>query len=172
MKPAAVLEKLELAIGLDGVPISILLAIESVLIESFELPSIQAAEKSEVIVERVAKLVEERQSLCQENGTFSTLCLLGSSQDIIAGSCHILPIDDFDVINAKKSRLHVGNLLAAIRELTFNDFEKFGARVLMELGAQKVRVTPQSNDQGIDFYGVMNIGQLQKIPAAFFYACA
>jgi hypothetical protein len=38
-------------------------------------------------------------------------------------------------------------LLDAMRSLTFDEFEKFGAKVLQELGATKTHVTPHGNDR-------------------------
>jgi hypothetical protein len=64
--------------------------------------------------------------------------------------------------------LFVPAFLAAIRGLTFGEFESFGAKMLRELGAHSVTVTPHSNDQGIDFYGIMNFGKFQEAPIPFF----
>lgn len=168
MKPLEIVKELEAMIGLDGRPVAVTLAIETVLIGSFNVPAIQAAEKAGRYAARVVNGIEERFREHQDQGTISVLCVLGSAQDMVAGSCYVLPGDAQDIQGAKRNRLSAQHLLAAIRALTFDQFEKFGSRVLRELGAQKVRVTPQSNDQGIDFYGVLNLGLLQQVPPAFF----
>ena len=168
MNHKKVLEKLELMIGLGGSPVSTRIALEKVLIDHFARPAIQAAESADRLVGRITALIETTASAHQKEGTIATLCLVGSAQDMVAGSCYVLQSDGQDIRQAKINRLGAQQLLAAIRGLTFNHFEKFGAKVLKELGAQKIKVTPQSNDQGIDFYGVLNLGELQQAPPAFF----
>jgi hypothetical protein len=51
--------------------------------------------------------------------------------------------------------------------LSFDDFEKFGARVLSEMGAKQTHITPHGGDQGIDFFGQLSLGQFHAIPAPF-----
>lgn len=96
-----------------------------------------------------------------------TLVLLGAQSDIVAGCCFVLPHDHVGISAAKRYRLQVGGLLDAIRNLTFNEFERFGARVLAEIGATYWQITPHSGDQGIDFYGRMSLGEYQGLPIPF-----
>lgn len=59
-------------------------------------------------------------------------------------------------------------LLGEMRSLTFQEFEQFGRKVLLELGATLAEVTPSSGDEGLDFFGELNVGQLQGHPPPFF----
>lgn len=116
----------------------------------------------------VARLIGQKQLHGERTGTIFEIALLGSAGDTVAGSCFVQPSDAPAVAQAKNNRLSVADVLARIRGLTFAEFERFGAKVLRELGAHKTYVTPHSNDQGIDFYGTLSLGQLQDAPAPFF----
>ena len=83
---------------------------------------------------------------------------MGTGLDTVAGSCFPLPSDPPEIVRLKNHRILAGEILIAIRNLDFNQFEVFGAKVLAELGAKNPQVTRQSNDQGIDFYGELSLG--------------
>jgi hypothetical protein len=168
LRADAIVERLELVIGVDGQPQRLRNVIEEQLIQHFRLPAIQAAEKAETFENAVSRLILRRYDQGVAEGIISPLTLLGSSQDVVAGSCKALPGDPPAVAQAKANRLQSKPLLSAMQGLSFRDFELFGARVLAELGAQKVKVTPHAGDQGIDFFGVLNLGRLQQAPPAFF----
>jgi hypothetical protein len=55
-----------------------------------------------------------------------------------------------------------------MKTLTFQQFERFGAAVLRELGAKNPKVTAHAGDQGIDFYGELSVGEVQGAPPGFF----
>lgn len=163
----AVLERLEIVIGIDGAPHRLTEIIEGELRNHFGLVAIQASERAETLASAVARMIAERSTEAEDNGTVATLMLVGVASDSVAGSCHILPSDDGSVAAVKRNRMKVAELYNAIRSLTFAEFEKFGARVLAELGASFTRITPHSNDQGIDFYGRLSLGQFQGVPNPF-----
>jgi hypothetical protein len=166
VKAPEVLAQLEIDIGLTGKPQRLRNAIENVLASSF--PKIQAAEKAEKLESAVSKLIIASQSDAEERGTVATLSLIGSASDMVAGYCHVLSSDTPVIVLAKAHRLNISPLLDRMRNLHYTEFECFGARVLCELGAGKTRVTRHSNDQGIDFFGVLSLGQYQQAPAPFF----
>lgn len=168
MKPLLVAERLEVVIGLDGPPHRLRNIIERELTAHFLLPAIQAAEKAEQIEGAVAAQILQRQLKAEALGILSRIVLVGSSEHYIAGCCFVQPTDPAVVAKAKVHRLGANPLLAKIQALTFKDFELFGSKVLGQLGAQKIYVTRQSNDQGIDFYGILNLGQFQPAPTPFF----
>ncbi|WP_334188571.1 restriction endonuclease [Noviherbaspirillum sp.] len=164
----SVIERLETVIDIDAPPQRLRLVIERELIAHFGQPAIQAAENAERLEVNVSRLISEKCVKCEQDGMIPILTVIGSSFDSVAGSCHIRPTDSVDVARAKAHRIQAEPLRARIQSLTFSEFELFGAKVLRLLGAQKTHVTPHSNDQGIDFYGVLNVGQLQNVPAPFF----
>jgi hypothetical protein len=167
MTPKAIADRLESAVGIDGGPRPLASVIEDELIRHFGLLAIHASELAEKVTPAVARIIASRATQAEQAGTIAALVLLGTTSDIIAGCCHILPLDAAMVAVAKRQRLHAGALLAAMRALTFNEFERFGARVLAEIGAGVYRITPHGGDQGIDFYGRLSLGEFQEFPAPF-----
>ena len=163
MKVKDVVAKLEVAIGLAGPPVRLRVVIEHILQESFGFPEIQAVERAEQLESPIRDLIAEEEQI----NPFPRLALVASAEHLVKGYCYINPSDNSDVAGAKRSRLNIDPLLQEIRSLTFQEFEKFGACVLKELGAKPVKVTSHSEDQGIDFYGVLSLGQSSSLPAPF-----
>jgi hypothetical protein len=167
MTPKAIADRLESAIGIDGAPRPLASAIEKELISHFGLLAIHASERAEKVTAVVARIIVMRATQSEQAGTIAALVLLGTTSDVVAGYCHVLASDAAVVAAAKRQRLHVGALLVAMRALTFNEFERFGARVLAEIGASIYRITPHRGDQGIDFYGRLSLGEFQEFPTPF-----
>lgn len=168
MRAKQIFEHLEVSIGLNGSPTPLKAAIEQALINSFSILPIEAAELAEDRVDKVAELINKRQLDLNSQGKIATLCIIGSSSDIVAGSCYVFPTDELTVAQAKNHRIHATSLHSHIRALTFQEFELFGSKVLRELGAIEATVTPHSNDQGIDFFGKVSFAQFHDAPANFF----
>lgn len=167
MNTSQIVSALESHVGLEGSPRKLSVAIEHVLVEDFDLPAIQAAERAEQFLERVGAEIASREALTASKGGAPILRVVGSTADIVAGFCCILHDEDGQLAEYRAKRVYVDAIHARIKSLDFNDFEKFGARFLRELGAKIGRVTRQSNDQGIDFFGEFNLGQLHQAPEAF-----
>lgn len=161
MKAKDIVTQLEETVGIIGPPVRLVEAI-AVALQDLGLPEIQAAEKAERWEAPVRKLIEE-----EETKPNPKLAIVASAEHLVAGYCHINPLDSPEVATAKLSRLNIAPLLQEIRRLSFKEFEQFGACVLKELGAKSPRVTRQSNDQGIDFYGVLSLGQNSFLPPPF-----
>lgn len=167
MRVATILATLEQVVGLNGSPRNLRLAIESALVEVHGVPSIQAAENAERLVERVAVAISEREAALSGAGGSPVLRVVGVTDDVVTGFCHALPGESPEVIALRARRLQAQSIYQRLRSLTFQEFEKFGACFLRELGARTSRVTPHSNDQGIDFYGEFSLGQLHDVPGPF-----
>ena len=167
MKPKEILARLETRIGSTGEPQRLRDVLEDELVNYFGLPSIQAAERAEQWEEPVRRLIARSQNESEFRGTYSTLSISSVNDQIVLGSSWVGPLDAPEVAAAKRRRLHIEPLLQQIQNLTFNQFELFGACVLRELGARTVNVTAQSDDQGIDFYGVLSLGQNSGLPVPF-----
>ncbi len=163
MKPKDVLTVLEMTIGVTGAPRRLRNVLESVLQESFSLLPLQAVEEAELLEGPIRDLIAEE----EETEPYPKLTLISTSEHIVAGYCYPNPSDSAEVAAAKRSRLNIDPLLQEIRNLTFQEFEMFGACVLRELGASHTRVTPHSKDQGIDFYGILSLGQNSFLPPPF-----
>jgi hypothetical protein len=158
---------LEAALGPSAAPVRLTSAIEVELIGHFGLAAITAAERAEAVQHAVVKLIAIRASEADSQGIGATLTVVGSTADQVAGACHVLPNDSPNVAAAKVGRLLHAPILAKLRSLTFSEFEIFGRRVLKELGAVSAHVTPHGGDQGIDFFGEFNLGQLHDLPRPF-----
>lgn len=166
-KPNAIVDRLEVMIGVDGGPRRLVEAIETTLASDFGLTAIAATERAERTLNFVSQLIIQRQERAETLGSFPALTLIGTANDVVVGSCHVLPDDEDIVASSKRNRVNSAALLDAIKNLDFNQFERFGSRVLDELGATKTRVTPQRGDQGIDFYGELDLGKLHDHPPPF-----
>ncbi len=117
--------------------------------------------------EPVRQFIARSRMRSEESGSYAILSLSIVSDQIVLGSCCIESADVPEVAVAKRRRLHIEPLLNQMRSLTFHQFEMFGACVLKELGAKMAKVTPHSDDQGIDFYGLLSLGQHSDLPAPF-----
>jgi hypothetical protein len=167
MTPRRIVERLEIVIGLDGRPVRLVDVVEQELVSFFGCVPIQAAEHAEKTLRRVGQLIEENRADAEAAGVMPTIVISGDNDRAVCGSCWIESFDEPEVRAAKQRRLYVEPIYRAIRGLTFAEFERFGSRILTELGASAVRVTPHSNDQGIDFYGILRLSDLGTVPAPF-----
>ena len=167
MRAKDVLQRLEQVIGITGSPRRLRGAIETELRDHFGLPPIQAVERAEQMEDVVRQLILRSRTKSDEEGSYSILSLSSVSDQIVSGTCFIEGGDKQEIIAAKQRRLHIEPLLDQIRNLTFQQFEIFGACVLKELGTKNTKVTPHSDDQGIDFYGLLSLGQHSDLPPPF-----
>ena len=158
MTPKAMLDRLESVIGISGHPRRLQEAIEIELCNVSGLPPVQAAEQAEELEGHVRNLINKRRIERESNGIFPVIVLTSASERSVAGACWVESGDSPDMVSVKRRRLQVEPLYREIRSLTFNEFEIFGSKVLKELGASLVQITPHSEDQGIDFYGVLSLG--------------
>lgn len=162
MKAKDVVTQLEVTIGIVGSPVRLIDAIAHAL-QDLGLPEIQAVEKAELLEESVRDLIAEE----EEVSPLPKLAIITYAEHFVSGYCYVNSSDSPEIAAAKSSRLNTNPLLQEIRNLTFQEFELFGACVLKELGAKLVKVTPHSDDQGIDFYGVFSLGQNFLLPTPF-----
>jgi Restriction endonuclease len=163
MKTRDVVEKLEQTIGFTGSPRLLKDAIEYELVTTFALPAIEAAEVAEEKEDEVRDLIMENEA----NLANPILTIRTASIQFVEGTCYASPGDSPAIAAAKRQRLHIDKLLDQIHALTFHEFEIFGGCVLRELGASTVTVTPHAGDQGIDFYGLLSLGQNSLLPQPF-----
>lgn len=168
MTPTAVVAYLEVVIGSAGAPQMLADAIETALNKNFGASLLSASEKTFEILPKIKKIIIDRHSKSEDLGTSAILMITGSTDDVVCGCYHVMALDDENTVRAKRNRAHVEELLQTIRDLTFSEFEIFGKRILFELGAGTAKVSPHSNDQGIDFFGKFNFGQFHGLPKPFY----
>lgn len=167
MRVVTVVDRLEITVGIDGEPRPLTEAIVSDLRTNEGFPEIQACERAEILSASVAREIQRRAQLADDTGTTANLTIIGITSNIVAGFCHVLQTDQPSIVDAKRQRSQVNALANAIRSLSFAQFEKFGARILTEIGASSSQITPHSGDQGIDFYGNLSLGKFQTVPLPF-----
>jgi hypothetical protein len=165
---AAVLALLEKHVGIRDEPKSLRLSIEEALVEIGGITPIRATEIAGDRESAIAARILELSGTADDSGRTYGLMLVGSASDRVCGSSHPLPSDAPMVTQAKKGREFVSEILNAIRNLSFGEFEVFSGRILRLLGAGVAQETQQSGDQGIDFFGVISVGELKDLPPGFF----
>lgn len=168
MTPTAVVAHLEIEIGPQGAPRVLADAIEFALSNHFGASLLAASERAFELLPKIKRIITDRHSKCEDKGTSAALTITGSTGDIVCGAYYIMALDDVPTTRAKKNRAHVNDLHKTLKDLTFSEFEKFGERILFELGAGYAKVSPHSNDQGIDFFGKFNFGEFHGLPKPFY----
>lgn len=88
-------------------------------------------------------------------GRFSAFAMNSSDPNHLQGSAFVEPRDSPAIAATKNKRAHMAEYSIALAALSPSEFEVLCAGVLSLLGAESVRVTPYSADDGIDFYGVV-----------------
>lgn len=160
LTPKQIADAIEQRVGLTGQPAQSRDILEQVFLRDFSLSAAEAAEQSDRHLLKVLREIGQRQSDKEANGEISIVNLRGTQNEIIYGSCHIFPDDNDDIRISKRHRISANKILSAIQSLSFFDFEKFGRKILHEVGCHFAEVTKHSGDQGIDFYGQLTVGSL------------
>ncbi|MDP1962782.1 MAG: restriction endonuclease, partial [Reyranella sp.] len=166
MTPKLIVDAIEARTGVTGKPCQVRDAIERELLDKFKTTAAQAAEKSYQLYNKVVSEIARRKDEREAAGEIAVLHLRGSKSEILYGSSFVF-FDDSDVIRTSKlNRISVDEIYYTIRNLSFAQFELFGRCILRELGCHVSQLTPQSGDQGIDFYGELTVGNLLKFDPA------
>jgi restriction endonuclease Mrr len=166
MNLSELLARVEVAIGIQGPPRALREVLEQEMRGHFQQLPIRAAEQAERMEERVRQRINEKQQETEDAGTFPVVIIHYANQRRVVGSCWVGPTDSQAVAAAKHGRVHAQQILAALRALTPDQFERFGSRILRELGAERVQVTRRSGDNGVDFYGFLSLGGIMQHPPA------
>lgn len=158
MTPKAVVNAIETRLGVTGVPCQLRDAIEKELL-NVGLSAASAAEQVDFLRKKVIAEIVRRRDERDEMGEIAVLHLRASNE-IVYGSSYVFEDDSEQIKKSKFNRVFANEIHEYIRSLTFNNFECFGRSVLRELGSTTAKVTPHAGDQGIDFYGDLNVGSL------------
>ncbi len=116
-----------------------------------------ASELSETWVRRVHTHLLRNLNELRELGRFVSYAFNSSSNDHLQGAAFIEPTDSPDVKEAKEQLSRFNDYSILLRGLSPREFEKLCAGVLRELGATSPVVTPFSKDEGIDFFGKLDL---------------
>ena len=159
MTPKAVVNAIELRLGVSGAPCQLRDAIEKELLDN-GLGAASSAEQVDVLRSKVIAEIVRRREEREDMGEIAVVHLRGADDEVVSGSSHVFADDSEQIKRAKLNRVYAGEIHAYVRSLTFNQFERFGRSVIRELGSTTAKVTPHSDDQGIDFYGDISVGGL------------
>jgi hypothetical protein len=124
----------------------------------------EAAERWEgAFLHRLREMLSERNRL----GRFCLHALNSSSPYMVQGCAFIeASVDPLDVQEAKKRLGAFAEYVSAIQAITPDDFEAVCRGMLVELGVDDAIVTRHSADEGIDFYGRLELeGNLKRVGA-------
>jgi hypothetical protein len=166
--PKEVVDAIEVRLGLSGHPTQLRDAIERELLDKGGLSGPSAAEQTTSMLVKVTREITLRKIARDQAGEIAMLDLRKSTDTLVCGSCFVFGDDLPDVVTRKKNRVLADDVLIAIEGLTFSEFEKFGSKVLEELGTRLSRYTKHAGDQGIDFFGEITVGHLLQADQAAF----
>jgi Restriction endonuclease len=82
------------------------------------------------------------------------------SDDFLQGPCFVEPSDPPELRAAKINRARATPMERVLEAISFDEFEIVCAAVLALIGARECHRSVRSNDQGIDFYGQLYLGDL------------
>ena len=150
---------------LDSKPIKLRIVIEKILSDHF--PEIDPLEKSGdreiAITSRLAKYIKD----AEDKGAQPQIAFNSSSNYMIQGACFIEKSDSKDIVEQKKRRLQWKEYYDTLQKLTPREFELLCTRVLTLIGARNVKLTKETRDEGIDFYGKLSIVDLVQPNSIF-----
>jgi hypothetical protein len=118
-----------------------------------------AREDAERWTSQVVEILRQEESELARVGRFAPYTFNSSSPEHIQGCAFIEPRDSEELKAAKRNRARFKSYEKILAEITPREFEMLCAGVLEVLGVDAPILTPSSADEGIDFYGRL---QLEK----------
>jgi hypothetical protein len=109
---------------------------------------------------RVVARISRELSDCAELGRYLRVSFSSVSSEYVQGACFVEERDSHELAESKRRRAKNAEMLAVILSLSPDEFETLCGGVLHILGATNIKVTRHSADDGIDFYGRLNVGSL------------
>ncbi len=146
-----------LAVGVDGPPIPIddlLLAFASKRITNQLDASDWAARKTRQAISALVEYQNERVNTGREPHIKTILHVHPVE---VVGAAWLSPEDDWQHRSKKLAISRTTGLHSNIQKLSPNEFEKLCERILVLMGCDLTSATKASHDQGIDFYGRINL---------------
>jgi hypothetical protein len=167
--PKAALQVLDRYITIDSPPRSAREWLADICLDRgwFGDPA-SAEEAAERWSEQLLQLVRDELTNLQEVGRDCTYVLNESSSYMLQGAAYIAPSDGTDVQEAKKRRAQRDSYAMALAGVTPREFEALCTGVLSLLGVREPVLTPGVADEGVDFYGRLELGTILG-PAYFIH---
>lgn len=108
------------------------------------------------------KRVAEEIAYWENLGRVVQFAINSSAGDMLQGAGYVEPSDSQTLQDEKKIILRSIHYINFFKTMTANDFESLCAGLLGELGVEKPKITPQSRDEGIDFYGRLSLEKMMR----------
>lgn len=146
---------------LDGQPQRLHEAISDIIYDNkWAVSRSFASERAEQLLDNVISTLQNELNELNELGRPSRLAFNSSSYLFIQGSCFVQPNDPSDLAEKKRRRSRSDDYYNALVELTWGDFELLCGKIIELLGVQAPIVTKRASDEGIDFYGKLNLDSI------------
>jgi len=163
--PALIADTICEELPLDSRPIKLTRLIEKIILDCFaDLDPIEKASEWEAPV-RSRRLSYIRTT--EEKGAQPQIAFNSSSSYMIQGACFIEGTDSDEVVEQKKRRLRWKDYYETLQELSPREFELLCREVLKLIGARNIKLTKETRDEGIDFYGRLSVADLINQSSAF-----
>lgn len=117
----------------------------------------EAREAAERWEDRFLSLLRDEVSELNRLGRFSQYSFNSSSEYMLQGACFVEPRDPDDVKEAKTRRAQFSDYTSVLSELTPEEFEAMCVGILELIGVKDPQLTSYSTDEGIDFYGRLQL---------------
>jgi hypothetical protein len=137
------------------------------LAEGWRYSESDAREAAEMWSERFLNLLRRELSELNAIGRFVPFAFNSSSDYMLQGCAFIEPWDSEEDKKSKQRRSLYAEYADALSRLTPRQFEALCAGLLDTLGVDEPTLTRYSADEGIDFYGKLNLKQFMFADAMF-----
>lgn len=146
---------------LDRPPTDVVDAVVEIILEAgWQTSHAEAAEDAERWRDRVLQRLRDRVSQAANTGPPCRVTFNSSSEHFIQGACFIEPHDGETTRDRKRRRLQSDRYTQAMAELTPEEFEGLCGRLIELIGVTSPQVTRRAADEGIDFFGKVEMGAI------------
>lgn len=163
--PALITDIIYEELPLDSMPIKLTRVIEHVILDHF--PDLDPFEKASEWEAAIRSRLLSYIKTTEERGVQSQIAFNSSSSYMIEGACFIEGTDSAEVVEQKKRRLRWKDYYETLQELSPSEFELLCREILKLIGARNIRLTKQTRDEGIDFYGRLSVADLIEPSSVF-----
>lgn len=157
--PAEVADKIINSIDWLQPPIEIRLLILQHLTEIYAFPPDKAQEATTKWHSKIKNRLLNNYNLCFESGKTVRYEINSSDSDFIQGASYINEDDSNEIAEFRKHRAHFDNYKNYVENLNPRRFECLCGLILHLLGVKNPIVTKGAGDDGIDFFGLWELGE-------------
>ena len=128
------------------------------IISAYEIDAADAQDKAHALLPALRRELEEhieKRNILRQACDF---CFAASDTPYLQGTDYISPAHDAEARVALEARTSVEDIKKAVLQLSPAQFESLMGKILEGLGLQDVYITKSSSDDGLDFFGCLNIG--------------